>query len=307
MAPAGRRGSLLPLAGNGATLPPLRAKMLHDMPWPRPQAPTGLLARPGPAWRSAPRAPRPLTSGQIRTYLHRLVERRRAWRSCHQAAAGPGSSLRRPWAGLSSTSLSHHAQGDRRSHGSCVARSTPACCTNAKHPRHRVLLMPPYAAGLRVSAVVRLTRTALARDRADPRRARPRAPGPFHAARPPPADRTAGLLATLPASPVAVWSALPRPLPIGTAQHISSHAKQTAGSTHGKGLPTRRMVAPPRLAAGGDVRTLQLLLGPQARDTTTRSLRILRQPLATLRSPCDLLPCGAPPSPTPSHAMPPQA
>ena len=38
-------------------------------------------------------------------------------------------------------------------------------CTRAKTPRNRVLLMTTYAAGLRVSAVVRLKRTDIASER----------------------------------------------------------------------------------------------------------------------------------------------
>jgi len=51
-------------------------------------------------------------------------------------------------------------------------------------------------------------------------------------------------------------------------------------------------------------RTIQRLLGHQSLDTTTPSLQITRQPLATIRSPFDLLPCGdpAPPTPESPHA-----
>lgn len=94
----------------------------------------------------------------------------------------------------------------------------------------------------------------------------------------------------------------PTPLPIGTAQTSSSHAPRRAGSTHGQGLPTlRHCCATHRLEAGAEVWTIPLWLGQQARDTPTRSLRITRPPLATIRSPCDRLPCGDPPLPTPEY------
>jgi site-specific recombinase XerD len=93
-----------------------------------------------------------------------------------------------------------------------------------------------------------------------------------------------------------------RPMPSGPAQTISSHAQRPAGITHGHGIHTLRpCVATHLLEAGGDVRTSQRLLGPQALDTTTRSLRITRQYLATIRSPFDLLPCGDLPRPTPAY------
>jgi site-specific recombinase XerD len=89
-------------------------------------------------------------------------------------------------------------------------------------------------------------------------------------------------------------------MPIGTAQKIYYHAKQRAGITHGQGIHTlRHCFATHLLEAGVDVRTIQMLLGHRSLDTTTRYLRITRQHLATLRRPFDLLPCGAPPRPTP--------
>jgi site-specific recombinase XerD len=89
-------------------------------------------------------------------------------------------------------------------------------------------------------------------------------------------------------------------MPIGTAQKIYYHAKRTAGLTHGHGIHTlRHCFATHLLEAGVDVRTIQMLLGHQALNTTTRYLRITRQHLATIRSPFDLLPCGDPPRPTP--------
>jgi site-specific recombinase XerD len=89
-------------------------------------------------------------------------------------------------------------------------------------------------------------------------------------------------------------------MPIGTAQKIYDHTKRRAGITHGQGSHTlRHCFATHLLEAGADVRTIQMLLGHQALDTTTRDLRITRPPLATVRSPFDLLPCGATPRPTP--------
>jgi site-specific recombinase XerD len=86
------------------------------------------------------------------------------------------------------------------------------------------------------------------------------------------------------------------PMPIGTAQKIYYHVKQRAGITHGQGIHTlRHCFATHLLEAGVDVRTIQMLLGHRSLDTTTRYLRITQQHLATLRSPFDLLPCGDPP------------
>lgn len=175
--------------------------------------------------------------------------------------------------------------------------------TGAKHLRHRVLLRTTSAAGLRVSAVVRLTRTALDSERMLLRVEQ----GTGRK------DRSTLLSARLLSALRASWTrsrpalgvltglAPQTPMPRGTAQHISSHAQRTAGITHGQGLQTRRHgFATHLLAAGVDVRTIPLLLGHRSIDTTTRALQITRQPLATVRRPFDLLPGGDTPLPTPA-------
>jgi site-specific recombinase XerD len=162
--------------------------------------------------------------------------------------------------------------------------------------------MTTYAAGLRVSEVVRLKLTDIESDRmlirVDQGKGRK--------------DRYTLLSTRLLTELRAYWQ-LYRPapwlftgrdphtsLPIGTAQKIYYHAKRRAEITHGQGIHTlRHCFATHLLEAGVDVRTIQMLLGHRSLDTTTRYLRITRQHLATLRSPFDLLPCGDPPPPTP--------
>jgi len=77
---------------------------------------------------------------------------------------------------------------------------------------------------------------------------------------------------------------------VASAQKLYYHTKRMAGITHGTGLQTlRHGFAPPRLEAGVDLRTLQLLLGHRSIDTTTRSRPLTRQHVAKVQSPCDLL------------------
>ena len=239
----------------------------------------------------------------MRTSLHHLlVERRLAWRSCHQAAAGLQffSTQTLSWEVL------HLARPPRTGRSQLPQvlsiEALQRLFTSAKHPRHRVLLMTTSAAGLRVSAVVRLKLTDIASDRMLVRVEQGKG-RKDRSTRLSTRLRTA-LRASWPRSRPAPWRLTGRdphrPLPIGTAQKLSSHAQRRAEITHGQGLHTlRHGFAPPLLAAGVDVRTIPMLLGPRSLDTTTRDLRIPRQPLATIRSPVDLLPCGDPPPPTP--------
>ena len=238
----------------------------------------------------------------MRTYLHHpLVERRLAWSSCKQAAAGLKffSTKTLGWDVL-------HLDLPPRTGRSQLPRvlsieELQRLFTPAKNPRHRVLLMTTYAAGLRVSAVVRLRLTDIASDRRLLRVEQ----GTGRK------DRSTLLSTRLLTARRASWKCSRpapwlftgldphTPMPIGTAQKISYHAKQRAGITHGQGIPTlRHCFATHLLEAGTDVRTIQRLLGPQALDTTTRYLQITRQHLATIRSPFDLLPCGDTPLPT---------
>jgi integrase/recombinase XerD len=88
-----------------------------------------------------------------------------AWRSCNQAAAGLKFFYPKPlgWDVLHR----HLPPRTGRSQLPHILRIAELrrLLTHAKHPRHRVLLMTTYAAGLRVSAVVRLRRTEIASDR----------------------------------------------------------------------------------------------------------------------------------------------
>src|SRR5215475_10088695 len=111
-------------------------------------------------------APEQLSPDQIRSYLHPLlVARRLAWRSCHQVAGGlkffSGTTLgwdvlHLHWPPRTGQRLLPHL---RR------VAALQRLVTSAPTPRHRVLLMTTYAAGLRVGEVVRLQRTDIESDR----------------------------------------------------------------------------------------------------------------------------------------------
>ncbi len=280
-----------------------RAQMIHEMPLQRlaPKTQTAYVTAVAGLAKFYECAPDRLRPEQIRTSLpHLLVERRLAWSSCNQAAAG----LKFLYTKTLGWDVLHLHLPPRTGRSQLPQILSIAelqrLFTQAKNPRHRVLLMTTYAAGLRVSEVVRLRLTDIESERMLLRIE----PGKGRKDRY--TLRSSRLLTELRAdwkcyrpSPWLLTGLDPQvPMPIGTAQKISSHAKQRAGSTHGHGIHTLRpCFAPHLLEAGVDVRTIQMLLGHRSLDTTTRYLRITQQSLATLRSPFDLLPCGAPPQP----------
>ena len=237
-------------------------------------------------------APDHLSPDQIRSYLHYLlVERRLAWSSCNQVACGLkffyGTTL-----GWDALHLHLPPRTGRRLLPHLMSvEDLQRLFTSATNPRHRGLRMTTYAAGLRVGEVVRLQLTDSESDRRLIRVNQGKGRK----------DRYTLLSARLLAALRAYWKLyrpapwlftgtdLTQPMPIATAQQISYHTQRVAGITHGKGIQTLRpCVATHLLDAGVDLRTIPLLLGHRAIDTTTRSLHITRQHLAKVHSPFDL-------------------
>ncbi len=205
-------------------------------------------------------APDQLRPDQIRAYVHHVrVERHLAWRSCHQVACG-----RKVFSvttlGRDALRLNLPPRTGRRllPHLLRVAARQRLCVNQGKGRQDRS---------------TRLSARLLAELRASWQLYRPAAwlfPGK---------DAT-------------------QPLPIATAQKLSSHAKRAAGITHGQGIHTlRHCCAPHLLEAGVDLRPLQRLRGHRSVATTTRSLPITRQHLAKVHRPCDVLCCGETPCP----------
>ena len=284
---------------------PLRAKMIRAMQLQRlaPQTQKAYVPAVTGLAKFYQCSPARLHPEQIRAYLHHLVvERHLAWSSCHQAAAG----LKFFYTKTLGWDVLHLHLPPRTGRSQLPQilsiEELQRLFTHTKNPRHRALLMTTYAAGLRVSEVVRLKLTDIERERLLLRIEQ----GKGRKGR-------STLLSTRLLTALRAYWKLSRPalwlftgldpqlpMPSGTAQKISYHAKQRAGITHGHGIHTlRHCFATHLLEAGVDVRTIQMLLGHRALDTTTRYLRITRQHLTMIRSPFDLLPCGDPPLPTP--------
>ena len=124
---------------------PLRTKMIHERQWQRlaPKTQKASVTAVAGLAKFYDCAPDRLSPEHIRPYLHHLlVERRLAWRSCHQAAAGLQFFYTKTlgWDVLHlhlppRTGRSQRPQSLRR-------EARQRLVTPAQPPRHRVLLMP---------------------------------------------------------------------------------------------------------------------------------------------------------------------
>jgi integrase/recombinase XerD len=225
---------------------------------------------------------------------HLLAERQLAWSPCNVTAAAIRFFSVEPLDGSPlKLNLPPRPDHQRLPHVLSIhdVERLFACTLN---PQHRAVLMTTYAAGLRVSAVVRLHVTNI---ESDPGRMLLR--GNQGKGK---KDRSTLLSSRLLEERRAYWRrerhkpwlcpghATKRHLPSGTAGKIYNRARQRAGIPHGSGLHTlRHCFATPLLDSGVDPRTMQVLLGHGSLKTTARSLHVSRQRLAHVKSPFDLL------------------
>ena len=162
-----------------------------------------------------------------------------------------------------------------------------------KNPKHRVMLMTTYGAGLRVSELVALTVTDIHSQRMmiriDQGKGRK--------------DRYTILSERLLTELREYWTMQrprpwlfpgknpQRPLTRAAAQDVYNRAKDRAGIERGNGIHTlRHTFATHMLEAGANLRVIQLLLGHKSIKTTQLYLHVTRHQLAEVRSPLDLLP-----------------
>jgi len=147
---------------------PLRAKMITDMQLHRlaPGTQALYLREVASLATYYGRSPDQLTSDEIRAYLHHLlVERQLAWSTCNVTAAAIRffyvETLGWPMAQLHLPPRTDRQRLPRV----LSAEELQHLFTAARHPKHRALLMTTYAAGLRVSEVVRLQVTDIESER----------------------------------------------------------------------------------------------------------------------------------------------
>jgi site-specific recombinase XerD len=239
-------------------------------------------------------SPDRLTPRQIQDYLHHLlVKRKLAWSSCNVAVNAFAflytRVLKRDRLQLALPPCKRESRLPEVLSTEEVERLLSA----PSNPKHRVLLMTTYAAGLRVSEVVNLQLADIDSDRMSIRVRQGKGRK----------DRYSMLSGRLLAELRAYWTLYrPRtwlfpgqdrnhPLHVTTVQRIYNWAKRAAGLERGRGIHTlRHCFATHLLEAGVDPRSLQLLLGHKSLNTTMRYLQVTRQHVLNVRSPLDLLP-----------------
>ena len=276
---------------------PLRAKMIEQMQLHR-KAPgtqdqyVQAISRLAAYYNQSPDQ---LSSQEIRHYLHHLLtERQLAWSSCNVVAAAirffyvdtlgwtpmqlnlpPRPAPKQLPRVLSVEQLEH-------------------LFTTTDNPKHRALLMTAYAAGLRVSEVVRLQVHDIESDASRMLIRINQGKGNK--------DRYSLLSERLLVELRTYWqierprlwlfpgSKAHQPMPSGTAQKIYNQARGRAGIELGSGFHTlRHSFATHLFDAGVDPHTIQLLLGHRSIKTTLKYVHVSRRHLVHVKSPLDLL------------------
>jgi len=241
------------------------------------------------------RAPDQLSSQEIRGYLHYLLtERQLAWSSCNVVAAA----IRFFYVdtlGWSPIELNLPPRPAPKQLPKVLSvEQLEHLFATTDHPKHRALLMTTYAAGLRVSEVVRLQVNDIESDASRMLIRINQGKGNK--------DRYSLLSERLLVERRAYWkierprpwlfpgSKAHQPMPSGTAQKIYNQARGRAGIEQGSGIHTlRHSFATHLFDAGVDPHTLQLLLGHRSIKTTLKYVHVSRRHLMQVKSPLDLL------------------
>ena len=238
------------------------------------------------------RAPDQLTNEDVQAYLaHLIQDRKLSWSTCSQAAHA--------FRFLYHVTLGH-ARADFHVPAPKQPQKLPEILSREEvwrllaappHPRHRLVLMTIYAAGLRVSEAIALKVADIDADRMTIRIE------PGKGAK----DRYVPLAARLLHELRAYWTTTPprlwlfanrqgtRPIDITVAQKLYTLAKLRAGIQKQGGIHAlRHAFATHLLEAGTDLHTVQRLLGHRQISTTMRYFHLSQGRLVGTRSPLDL-------------------
>lgn len=241
-------------------------------------------------------SPDKLTAQQIRDYIRHLqVERKLAWSSVNVAVCAINffwsrvTGRKRPIPNL--PPLKRPTKPPEVLSCEELERLFEA----AKMPSHRVLLMTTYAAGLRVSEVVRLQACDILSDRlqilvADSKGNKTR----YTTLSPKLLEVLRGHWARYHLKRWLFPGKEPsHHLSNAAAQRAYTRARKAAGIERGRGIHSlRHSFATHLLESGVDVRTIQILLGHSSISSTMRYLTVTRQRISKVRSPLNLLGTG---------------
>jgi integrase/recombinase XerD len=239
------------------------------------------------------RSPDTLTVEEVQAYLaHMVTQRKLSWSTCNIAAQA-FRFLYHVTLGREVGTFEIPAARQPERLPEILSREEVARLIEAPpNPKHRLLLATVYAGGLRVSEAVRLRVSDVDRQRMTLRIEQGKGRK----------DRVVPLSARLVGQIEALWKSEPprhwlfpnrqgtRPIDITVAQKVFGMAKLRAGITKRGGIHSlRHAFATHLIEAGGDVPTVQRLLGHRSVSTTMRYFHLSQGRLATLRSPLDLL------------------
>jgi site-specific recombinase XerD len=246
------------------------------------------------------RSPDRLDGPQVQDYLLYLTrERHLAWSSVSVAASAIRffytQTLKRPEVAMA---IPPRRKPRRLPHILSV-EEVERLLSGLRHPTHRAVLMTTYAAGLRVSEVVRLQLADLDRERLMIRVDQGKRRTDRYTILSP---RLLTELDQYGAGRCLTHWLFParqgdHPMSPSTAQHMFVAAKARAGiQKPGSIHLLRHAFATHLLEAGVDLRTIQVLLGHASLATTSRYLHVTRKTLTAVQSPFDRLTLSPPPA-----------
>jgi site-specific recombinase XerD len=238
------------------------------------------------------RSPEKISVEGIRSFVHHLiVDRKLAFSSCNQKVAGIRFFYRHVL-GQDGFELKVPMKRSGRLPEPLSRTEVSRLFDAARNPKHRVVLMTAYAAGLRVSELVRLKLPDIQSQRMLIRVNQGKGGK----------DRYTLLSPRLLEELRGYWRAY-RPkswlflnrdgsshLPPATAQRIYYTCKQRAGVEHGHGIHSlRHSFGTHLMEAGVDLPTIQRLMGHSSLTTTAKYLHVTSRHLGRVNSPLDLL------------------
>jgi site-specific recombinase XerD len=238
-------------------------------------------------------SPEKMNKQMVQDYLfHLMQERKLAWSSCNVIVNGVRFFYTKVL-GIDSETLSIPPQKKVKQLPEVLSTEELQCLLGGvSNQKHRTLLMATYAAGLRVSEVVKLKLTDIESKRMMIRVQQGKGNK----------DRYTILSKRLLKELRIYWKGYrpslwlfsgrkpEQPMPKSTAAAIYYNAKDKAGIKRGKGIHTlRHCFATHMLEAGVDLRTIQVLMGHTSIMTTAVYLKVTRKQISSTQSPLDLL------------------